>query len=116
MLAEWTRPGMRDLKVEFRGLQTARVYPRVLPNLLAGSQQILLGRYLPTGGKQTGEVIVRGRQNDKPVELRAPIVLDEAETGNAFLPRLWARMHLAALLEEKPTEAIRAEILALSER
>ena len=44
-----------DIKVEFRGLRTARVYPEELPNLPLGSQQILLGRYLPQGADQTGE-------------------------------------------------------------
>ena len=54
-----SRP-LRDVKVEFRGLRTARVYPEELPNLPPGTQQIILGRYLPQGRDQTGEVIVTG--------------------------------------------------------
>ena len=42
LLGEIARPSVRDLKVEFRGLRTARVYPEELPNLPAGTQQILL--------------------------------------------------------------------------
>ena len=63
-----TQPALRDLKVEFRGLRTARVYPEQLPNLPLGTQQIILGRYLPeaatlrrgdphrTPGRQAGAV------------------------------------------------------------
>ena len=47
LLREVTDPGLRDLRVEFSGVQAAAVYPEQLPNLAAGSQQILVGRYLP---------------------------------------------------------------------
>ena len=58
LLGELTRPAIRDLAVQFRGLRVARVYPDKLPNLPAGSQQILIGRYLPAGSDQQGEVTV----------------------------------------------------------
>ncbi len=69
LLGEMALPALRDLKVEFRNLRTAGVYPEELPNLSAGTQQILLGRYLPEGRDQTGEVIVTGTRGGKPVRL-----------------------------------------------
>ena len=114
LLGEITRPGMRDLKVEFEGIRTARVYPQELPNL-AGTQQILLGRYLPEGRDQSGRVIVTGMQNGQPVRLTADVSLKDAEQGNSFIPRLWARMHLDALLDQGTSPAIKDEIIALSE-
>jgi Flp pilus assembly protein TadD len=115
LLGEIARPTVRNLQVEFRGLRTARVYPEVLPNLAAGTQQILLGRYLPEGQDQRGEVIVTGRQGDKPVRLSAPVSLKDAEQGNSFIPRLWARMHLDRLLAQGPSTAIQDEVIGLSE-
>ena len=50
LLSEITQPALRDMKVEFRGLETARVYPERLPNLPLGTQQIILGRYMPADG------------------------------------------------------------------
>ena len=47
LLGEITQPVLRDVRVEFRGLRTARVYPDPLPNLPLGTQQIILGRYCP---------------------------------------------------------------------
>jgi Flp pilus assembly protein TadD len=115
LLGEIAQPALRDLKVEFSGLKVARVYPEVLPNVSAGAQQIILGRYLPEGGDQAGEVVVSGTQAGKSVRFRTRVALKDAEHGNSFIPRLWARMHLDSLLEQGASSAIRDEIIALSE-
>lgn len=115
LMREMTQPTLRNVTVEFRGLRTARVYPGELPNVPAGMQQILLGRYLPEGGDQSGEVIVSGMLDGKPVKMIAKVDLKDAVEGNSFIPRLWARMHLDALLEQGSSEAIKDEIIALSE-
>jgi predicted Zn-dependent protease len=115
LVAEIAEPSLRDLKIEFRGLRTARVYPAELPNLPGGSQQIILGRYLPEGRDREGEVIVTGKRGGRPVRFQAPVLLKDAEEGNSFIPRLWARMHLDHLLEQGSSHTIRDEIIALSE-
>ncbi len=136
LLDEMMQSPVRDLKVEFRGLKTARVYPEELPNLAAGTQQIIMGRYLPQGRDQTGEIIVTGTQAGKPVKYAAKVSLNvaarfqragddghvgnvppqgDAEEGNSFIPRLWARMHLDMLLQQGNSPAIKDEIIALSE-
>ncbi len=115
LVAEIAEPALRDLTIEFRGLRTARVYPEELPHLPDGSQQIILGRYLPEGRDQAGEVIVTGRRGGRPVRFHASVSLKDAEEGNSFIPRLWARMHLDHLLEQGSSKAIHDEIIALSE-
>ncbi|MGA2061934.1 MAG: VIT domain-containing protein [Thermoguttaceae bacterium] len=115
LLQELARPGLKNLKIEFKGLRTARVYPEELPNISAGLQQIVLGRYLPEGGDQQGEVIVTGTLSGKAVRFSSKVSLKDAEQGNSFIPRIWARMHLDALLEQGASPAIKDEIIALSE-
>ena len=143
LLGEMTQPVFRDLNVTFEGLRVARVYPRDLPNLPAGTQQILLGRYLPGGDDQQGKVVVTGQYSGKPVRFstdvslpkkgtgpfyaehppgrsgkRGPSPFSEAENtehGNSFVPRLWARMHLDELLQQGASDAIKDEIIVLSE-
>ncbi|MCG8652666.1 MAG: hypothetical protein MI861_22695, partial [Pirellulales bacterium] len=115
LLNEIAQPGLRDVKVEFRGLQVAAVYPKKLPNLAAGTQQILIGRYLPTGKDQSGEVIVTANHNGKEVRFVSRINLTDAEQGNSFLPRLWARAHLDQLLLQGNSAPTRDQIIALSE-
>ncbi len=115
LLNELTQPGLRDINVEFRGVKVAAVYPEHLPSLPAGTQQILVGRYLPTGADQQGEVIVTAKRDGEPVRYAAKINLKDAEEGNSFIPRLWAREHLDHLLAQGPSESIRDQIIALSE-
>ncbi len=115
LLKEMTRPGLRDLKVQFDGLRVARVYPEQLPNLPGGSQQIILGRYLPQGKEQSGKVIVTGKQGDQDVRYEKAVSLADAEQGNSFIPRLWARMDLDYLLQQGATPTIKDDIIGLSE-
>lgn len=115
LLSEIASPGLRDLEISFEGLRTARVYPERLPNLPSGKQQIVIGRYLPEGNDQKGELVVRGVRDGKEVSFRTPIVLRDAESGNSFIPRLWARHHLDALLAQGRSQEIQDEIIALSE-
>ncbi|MCE9564870.1 MAG: hypothetical protein K8U57_22780 [Planctomycetes bacterium] len=115
LLTEIATPTLRNLKVEFTGIRTARVYPEQLPNVAAGTQQILLGRYLPEGKDQVGEIVVSGMLGNKPVRFTSKIALKDAEQGNSFIPRLWARMHLDKLLEQGISDTVKQDIIALSE-
>jgi tetratricopeptide (TPR) repeat protein len=114
LLAEIARPPVKDLAVSFSGVRTARVYPERLPNLPAGAQQAVLGRFLPAAAGTTGEVIVTGTLDGKPVRYTAPFALAAGETGNDFLPRLWARRHVDALLRETLTPGLTEEIVSFS--
>jgi tetratricopeptide (TPR) repeat protein len=115
LLNEIAQPGLRDLNVQFRGIDVAAVYPNELPNLAAGTQQILVGRYLPSGEDQSGEIVVTGTRGGEPVKYSARISLKDAEKGNSFIPRLWARAHLDQLLQQGRSQFIKDEIISLSE-
>src|SRR5690606_4710400 len=115
LLNEIAQPGLKNVQVEFRGVKVAAVYPERLPNIPAGTQQILVGRYLPEGADQQGEVVVTGDLDGKPVTFAARIGLADAEAGNSFIPRLWARGHLDQLLQQGSSQQIQDEIIALSE-
>lgn len=115
LLNEIAQPGLKNINVEFRGVRVAAVYPEQLPNIAAGTQQILVGRYLPQGEQQSGEVIVTGELNGQPVKYVGKIALANAEKGNSFIPRLWARGRLDSLLQEGSTQLIQDEIIGLSE-
>jgi Mg-chelatase subunit ChlD len=127
LLKEMTRLGLRDLKVQFEGFRVARVYPEQLPNLPSGSQQIILGRYLPKpppriseGASAPERIIVTGRKGSEDVRFQKIVSLaasgeTDSEQGNSFIPRLWARMHLDYLLAQGATPTNKDDIIALSE-
>ena len=59
--------------------------------------------------------MIKGIRDGKLVEFKAPVVMKDAESGNSFIPRLWARMHLDALLEQGRTPEVKEDVIALSE-
>jgi Flp pilus assembly protein TadD len=115
LLTEIATPTLKNLKVEFNGVRTARVYPEELPNVAAGAQQVITGRYLPEGRDQIGEVVVTGTLAGKPVRMATKVSLADAERGNSFVPRLWAKMHLDKLLEQGNSPEVKRDVIALSE-
>ena len=116
LLSELTQPSVKNLELRFEGFDTARVYPETLPNLPAGRQQVILGRYRPDGKAKQGRVIVSGTLDGKPVKYTADVVLPAQDGGNSFLPRLWARRHLDVLLSEGRSPEVKEDIVQFSER
>ena len=115
LLHELLEPGIRDLELKFSGFRAARIYPEQLPNLSFGTQQIILGRYLPEGDL-SGKVSVSGVKGGEKVEYQADFKLAAGESGNSFIPRLWARKHLDMLLAQGSSKEIKEEVIQLSER
>jgi hypothetical protein len=115
LLSEITQPGLTDLNVEIRGVRVARMYPDELPNIAAGTQHIIIGRYLPEGKDQRGEIVVTAKRGDETVRFKARFTLKDAEAGNSFIPRLWAREHLDQLLSQGRTAQVQDDVIALSE-
>ncbi len=64
---------------------------------------------------QSGEVIVTGTLAGKPVRYSRTVSLADAEQGNSFIPRLWARMYLDELLQQGTSQAVIDDVIALSE-
>ena len=114
LLNEIAQPSVSNVKVEFSGLQVARVYPGELPNIPVGTQQIMLGRYLPEG-KGKVSIDVSGRLDGKEVKYSRAVELPDGDAGNSFIPRLWARMHLDYLLSQGRGPQVKEDVIALSE-
>ena len=117
-------PVLTNLHLELTGAATSETYPRPsdLPDLFAGSQLLIAGRYSGSGpvtAKLTGTV------NGKPATYTLSAALPALAEQNDFLPRLWATRKIATLLDSirlrqsdstSPTEdpALVAEIVRLS--
>src|SRR5262249_52722735 len=54
-------------------------------------------------------------QGSQPLTYHRKISLRDAEQGNSFIPRLWARQHLDHLLQQGSSPTVRDDIIALSE-
>lgn len=121
LLREIAAPAVKDVELAFEGMRVAAVYPERLPNLPYGGQQVVVGRFDPTLGNPRGRATVTGRlASGETVRFAAGVDLApedpaEEESGNSFVPRLWARSHLDHLLEQGSSPDVRERVIALSE-
>ena len=95
--------------IEFSGGETHSIYPPAADTLVAGEETILLGRYKKAG---TLRVTVRPPGGE---DLTAELDLPETDSRNVFIPRLWARERLEALLLAPQTAEVRKKVIDLSQ-
>jgi Ca-activated chloride channel family protein len=95
--AKVSMPVLTDLELDFDDLVVYDVYPNTLPDLFAGTQLMLLGRYHDSGEVDLtleGDIV-----ND-----RVTYAYDNQEFrrfgGRDFIPRLWATRKIGVLLNQ----------------
>ena len=117
LLQEISAPKLSGVSIQIKGLATAAVYPRELPNLPLGSQQIVVGRFLPRAGQaMNASIEVSASAGGKPFARSSKSSFTTSPgDGNSFIPRLWARKHLDALMEEGRSAATKKRVIELSE-
>ncbi|MDW7992567.1 MAG: VWA domain-containing protein [Anaerolineae bacterium] len=89
-------PVLTDISLDFGDVIVEDVYPRPLPDLFAGTQLILVGRYRGSGP-------VRIRLTGEAEGERREFVYEgtfRAEGGDGFIPRLWAARKIGYLLTQ----------------
>ncbi|MGQ9522071.1 MAG: VIT domain-containing protein [Anaerolineae bacterium] len=89
-------PVLTDISVDFGNVIAEDIYPRPLPDLFAGTQLILVGRYRGNGPvrvRLVGETEGEGQEFIYEGTLRA-------EGGDEFIPRLWAARKIGYLLTQ----------------
>ena len=91
-------PVLTDLHLQLAGAATTETYPRPsdLPDLFAGSQLLIAGRYTGSGPVTA---TLTGTVNGKPASYTLSAALPTLAAQNDFLPRLWATRKIASLLD-----------------
>jgi Ca-activated chloride channel family protein len=96
-----SKPVLADVALDFGRVQVEDVYPYPLPDLFAGGQLVVVGRY-----RQGGSAILTlsGTINDERVAYPFPNVRlqTEADSSQAtdFIPRLWATRKIGYLMSQ----------------
>ncbi len=85
--AKVSTPVMSDVQIVLGGIQGEQMFPAQMPDLFAGSQLILAGRYRE-GGPMAATL--SGVVNGERVTFRYPDQYLVNHGGDAFIPRLWA--------------------------
>ncbi|MBN2014592.1 MAG: VWA domain-containing protein [Candidatus Altiarchaeota archaeon] len=90
-------PVLSDLKIEFRNVDVEDIYPKELSDLFRGSQLVLFGRY---SGSGDALITLSGRVGVKEKKFTYEGTFPGQDSGNDFIPRLWATRKIGFLLDE----------------
>ncbi|MCK5651038.1 MAG: VWA domain-containing protein, partial [Gemmatimonadetes bacterium] len=113
-------PVLTDLILADAPVQIQEIYPVQIPDVFAGEELVLFGRYsgpLADGGVDelgNGRLVLNGRRGGETEEFTVGAHFPELATENAFIPRLWASRKLGHLTRqiwlEGPSEGLIDEI------
>jgi Ca-activated chloride channel family protein len=95
--AKVSTPVLADISLDFGGMVVEQLYPQTLPDLFAGSQLVLVGRYRD-GGPAT--ITLRGTVNGEAKTFVYEDQFFRLRSGDDFIPRLWATRAIGHLLTE----------------
>jgi Ca-activated chloride channel family protein len=95
--AKVSTPVLSDITIDWGGVTVSDVYPYPMPDLFAGSQLVVAGRYRG-GGAAT--ITLKGNVNNLPQTFRYADQSFRSSGGDDSIPRLWATRKIGYLLNE----------------
>jgi Ca-activated chloride channel homolog len=95
--AKISTPVLSDINLDIDGVWVEDVFPYPLPDLFAGSQLVLVGRYRSGG---SAAVTISGTVNGRRQSYLYDDLRFSREGGDDFLPRLWATRQIGYLLNQ----------------
>lgn len=95
--AKVSMPVLANISLDFDGIRLEQMYPQELPDLFAGTQLVLTGRYRE-GGPAT--ITLSGDVNGRTQTFTYRDNQFRNSGGDDFIPRLWATRAIGHLLTE----------------
>ncbi len=90
-------PVLADISLDFDGVRVEQLYPSELPDLFAGTQLVLVGRYRQGG---PARITLTGEVNGETTRFVYEDNRFRGSGGDDFIPRLWATRAIGSLLNE----------------
>jgi len=105
-------PVLSDLVIDDTPVRVTDIYPVELPDLFAGDELVVFGRYESTRETLTGAVAIRGRRRGHTERFDVEAEFPRHRGANEFIPRLWAARKLGYLTTTLRLEGSTPELLA----
>jgi Ca-activated chloride channel family protein len=102
LAAKVRHPVLTDLALGDAPVRLTEIYPAQLPDLFAGEELIVFGRY--AGEAERGRIEIAGTRNGRPERYATMGAFPRHTLDNEYIPQLWAARKLGAL-----TRTIRLE-------
>ncbi len=95
--AKVSTPLLADIEIDFGEIDVEDIYPYPLPDLFAGTQLVVVGRYTGVGDT---EITLEGEVNGRTQTFRYDDLRFERLGGADFISRLWATRKIGYLLQQ----------------
>ncbi len=103
LAAKIQHPVLTDLRLEGGPVDLSEVYPVNIPDVFAGEELVLFGRF---DGDGQSQVSVRGERVGRDLVFSTELMFPEATDANDYIPRLWASRKLGHLERQVWTEGM----------
>ena len=104
LYAKIQTPVLTDLEIDFGDVMVEELYPPEIPDLFAGSQLLLAGRYrIPAGVSGRERIELTGKIGSQSKTYKYQVNFDPdvaSPDGHSFIPRLWAARKIGYLLTQ----------------
>ena len=113
LITKISTPVLTDLQLADAPASLRDIYPTQLPDLFAGEELVIFGRYGSTDARH-GPLVITGRRNGVTERFSVNAAFPSNDQGNDFIPRLWASRKVGVLTRtmrlEGSTPALEREI------
>ncbi len=103
-------PVMMDLEIEDSPVRLVDVYPKTLPDLFAGEDLVVFGRY-EADDDERGRLEISGRRGGRRESFGVRAAFPDHEGQNDYIPRLWASRKVGALTRQIQLEGASEELI-----
>ena len=101
-------PVLTDLELDGGPNRLIELYPTRLPDVFAGQELVLFGRFT---GEGLGQISVDGMRAGSALEFTTELRFPHASVANSYIPRLWASRKLGHLERQLWTEGETADLI-----
>ena len=101
-------PVLTDLTLDGGAIDVDEVYPVRIPDVFAGEELVLFGRF---SGEGRARLMVRGERAGRSLAFGTDVTFPEDSDANAYIPRLWAARKLGHLERQIWTEGESASLV-----
>jgi Ca-activated chloride channel family protein len=100
-------PVLTDLRLEAGPVDVDEIYPVRIPDVFAGEELVLFGRF---DGEGQSQITVEGERQGADLSYSTEVVFPEASDANGYIPRLWASRKLGHLERQVWTEGMTEDL------
>jgi Ca-activated chloride channel family protein len=107
LAAKIQHPVLTDLRLEGGPVEIDEIYPVRIPDVFAGEELVLFGRFSGDGQSQ---VTVRGERQGDDLDFSTEVLFPKDSDANEYIPRLWASRKLGHLERQVWTEGMTEDL------